>query len=377
MTDQPAPAPLEGFIDRLNWHEVHGWAYDPSDPENALWLEIIVDDGEPLAFLANMQRPDLVQSNIGHGRYGFLLRFPAPLDPKVAHTIVVRRRSDGRMVPRSPWTLARSPTAGVEARAELEAIVSAEIEAVQSGEEAGPTLRFLLEQVDQLLQGAADADSGTTALQHFRQRWSDHLPGDRVMPLTPDTRPWALVVDADLPDNAQSVHIVRALQTMGYRVAAVASKDLTTQGAIARSLTAEGVAVLGAPMHFTVEDVLRRQRTLYRVVVLIGPLTAASYALVARQHQPRAKIISLLGDPPQGGAAPVLNLTAVLLSDIVLVETDAAVAHLAMQLPGRKLDVLAPDAAIDSVAETLHAAGIVAPRPLTPRPAPAVSQSFP
>jgi DNA-binding PucR family transcriptional regulator len=147
---------------------------------------------------------------------------------------------------------------------------------------------FLLAEVNRLLQARADAVAGVAELQRFRLRWSDHLPGDRAATLVPDQRPWVLVVDADLPETASALNLVLALQAMGHRVAVVATRDLRADNATARSLALMDVAVLGASEHFTVEDALRRHRGLYRAVLLVGAPAASGYAVIARQHQPRA-----------------------------------------------------------------------------------------
>ncbi len=367
---QPIVSRLDGYIDRADWHHVFGWAHDPSTPDQALWLEALVDHQPPMSFLANMRRVDLVQLGFGHGRFGFDLRFPKPLDPNLPHTLVIRRKSDGLLLNRSPWYLQRAPTAGAEARATFAEVVSAEIEAIQNGAEVDETVSFLLLQVDRLLQGKADSDAGTTALQHFRQRWTDYLPGDRVMPLTPDTRPWALVLDTEMPETTPALRTVRALTQMGYRVAVLATKDLSATSAIAKALMAEGVLVFGMPMYFTVEDVLRRNRMLFRVVVLLSAATASTYNLVARLHQPRARTVTFLGDLVRGVASPVLNLTAALLSDIVIIETEAASHQLGQQIPGRRFHVLDPEAEVSTVIDALSIAGIISPKTPSALPQP-------
>eukprot|EP01037_Dinobryon_pediforme_P010809 gene10809-10888_t len=293
----PAPS-LLGYIDHADWHEISGWGYDPTTPNDPLWLEVVVDDEPPVAFLANLARPDLLEAGYGDGRHGFRLRFPIKLDPLHAHRIVVRRREDSLALTNSPILLARAPMASQDARTAFEAAIAAEIAAIGTGPEADTTIGFLLSQVDRLLQARADTESGVIALQQFRLRWSDHLPGHVPTPPVPDQRPWALLIDKDLLDTAAALTLVRALQSLGLRVAMAATADLRHDGATARSLAAMDVTVHGMPEHFTVEDILRRHRGLYRAVVLRGVPASSAYAVLARQHQPRARTRSSPWGPP-------------------------------------------------------------------------------
>jgi hypothetical protein len=354
----PPESTLLGYIDHADWHEISGWGHDPRTPEQPLWLEVLVDDEPPVAFLANLARPDLAEAGYGDGKFGFRLRFPIKLDPLHAHRIVVRRREDGRALTNAPIMLARAPMASKDARTAFEAAVAAEIAAIGTGPELDVTTTFLLAQVDRLLQARADTESGATALQHFRLRWSDHLPGHAAIPPVPDQRPWALLIDRDLPDTGPALTLVQALQEMGLRVAVTATADLRHDGATAKSLEAMDVTVHGAPEHFTVEDILRRHRGLYRAVVLRGVPASSAYAVLARQHQPRARVLATLGDIVRDRADPILALGAALLADAVIVDTEDQATKLRTQLAGRSVFVLSPDATTKIAVTVLGEAGI-------------------
>ena len=353
----PDPLLVQSFVDHVDWQQIRGWARDPATPEESLWLEIIVDDADPVSFLANLQRPDLVEAGFSHGRFGFHLRFPQPLDPALAHRVHIRQKSNGARLSNSPQLLARAPSASAEIRAGFEAIVTAEIEAVLQDRDAAPTVSFLLQQVDRLLQAQADAASGADALHRFRVRWSDHLQGPRAQPAPPDLRPWALVIDADLPDTPAALQLVLALQAGGYRVAVLATPMLSTTGGLALDMQARDVSVLGMPAYYTAEDALRRHRGQFRAVVLRGRAGAA-YAVLCRQHQPQARLLACLSQAP-GEADPATALAATLLCDAVAAESDAAAMQLARQLPGRKVAVLPVDAEIDGVSQVLTDCGII------------------
>ena len=367
------PVELVGWLDHVDHSSIGGWAFNPATPDHGLWLEVVVDDEPPIAFLSNMFRQDLVDSGFGDGRLAFHLMFPQPLDPMAEHSVALRWRDDGQPISNSPWKLPRAPSAGVAARAAFEAALSSEVEAAATGPDLDATLGFLLCQADRLLQARADIQSGAEALQRFRLRWSDTLPGVRALPPQPDGRPWALIVDAELPDTAQAFAMIQALHTLGHRIAVVATRALPTSGAMVDQLATIDVTVLGAPEHFTVEDVLRRHRALYRVVVLRGVATAAAYGVVTRFHQPRARVIACLGDPPNDRSDPILNLSATLIADVVLIQTEPAARQLHQQLPGREIYVVPPEAEASAVIQVMAKAMI----PPNQRPAPPVSPAAP
>jgi hypothetical protein len=349
----PEQAALMGYIDFADWQVIRGWAYDPATPNESLWLEVQVDDGPAAPFLANLRRQDLIDAGYGDGSFGFDLRFPHKLDPLVPHAIMVRRRSDKMPMLYMPLELPRAPMSSTEVRAAFEAAISAEIAAVQEGPELDATMGFLLQQVDRLMQGRVDSLSGITALQQFRLRWNDYLEGERAVPLQPDARPWALVVDTELPETAPALAAVAGLQALGYRVAAIGTRALASEGAVVKSLTAMDVTVYGEPHYYTVEDVLRRHRGQFRAVLLRGATVAAGYGVVARIHQPRGRIVAFLNDPATDRSDPVLNLGAALVADTVVVETEAARTALKAQLPGRKVEVVSPDDSVAVVTDSL------------------------
>ncbi len=335
---------LDGFVDHVDWHGMRGWAMDRATPDEPLWLEVLIDELAPVAFLANMRRQDLVDAGFGRGTYAFELRFPQKLDPLVAHRVEVRCKRSGRALPNSPTHLAAAPMASADKRSGFEAAVEAEIAAAENGRELDATIGYLLQQVDKLLQGRAETASGATALHQFRLRWNDYLAGERAMPIQPDSRPWALIIDTELPETAAQLSILRAVQGLGYRVAVVGTRGLPGRGAVAHALSAMDVTTFGEPQFFTVEDVLRRHRSLFRAVICAGPLIAAAYAVVARIHQPRAKTIALLGDADAGRADQTLMLSAALHSECVVVETEALQQNLTQRLPGRRVERLVADA---------------------------------
>ncbi len=341
-------APLEGYLDTADWRAITGWAYNPAEPDKPLWLECVIDDRKPVRFLANLLRPDLQRLGIGTGRYGFNLSMPSPLDPTRPHEITVRRESDERLLFSAPRLLERAPLSSPDAQAWFEGLMAAQIEAATGSGDLMPTATLLLTQVDRLLQANAELANGVMQRDRFRRRWNDTLGGSAPEPTpAPDQRPWALVINAGLPQTPDALALVRALQTGGHRVAAIGSASLASDGS--DNLATLGVAVHGAPLVFSVEDLLRLEAGLYRCVVLCGFMQAASYGLVTRLHQPRARIVAILPGLPMTGQEDALAMMAMLAADQIVVPDVMAAQPLARRVPGRPLhqvDFTRPDAEI-------------------------------
>lgn len=360
MTHEPipqepaAPKVLEGYLDYVDWHGLRGWAFDPAAPDMPQWLEVVVDDAPPVAFLANQHRVDLVEAGYGSGNFGFELRFPVALDPGLVHIVNVRRRSDGLSLVNAPMTLQRAPMAALAARRQFEEIVRAEIEAARVADDLDPTIGFLLRQIDTLLDGRAHVQSGATALFQFRMRWNDYLQGQPARPPAPDTSPFVLLIAPLLPEHGVLLTVLQAVLQLGFRVGVIATTSLDSDTAAARALSAMPVTVFGAPAYFTVEDVLRRHRHLFRAVLIAGPLQIAAYGLLARLHQPRIRVIGLIEDLPSGRPLSMVDNTALQLSDHVLTESQAAVETIAARLPGKRAAWLDPDADLQTVMTILE-----------------------
>ena len=346
---------LDGFIDHADWHGMRGWAYDSATPDEAQWLEVHINDDAPITFLANLRRQDLVDVGFGTGTFGFELRFPVTLDPRQPHQIAVYRRRDLLALPNSPIRLTAAPMGSPERRRELEEMLKAEIAASAEGPEMDGTIATLLRQVDSLLDARAGLQSGTAALQQFRLRWNDYLDGIRARPLQPDVRPWALIVATELPDSYIQVAAMQAIQALGFRIAVTAQRDMIGDGPVVASLRAMDVTVMGLPEYYSLEDALRRNRGLFRVVVLWGTLVAASYAVLARMMQPKARVIAVLGDLAVERIEPAMLVSAAILNDHLLVENEAARDHVAQRLPG-KAAIL-----IDAEAESIDFQALLEP----------------
>jgi acetyltransferase AlgX (SGNH hydrolase-like protein) len=83
------PGAVEGRLEAVIDGRAVGWAWEPERPEEAVEVEILVDD-EPVATgRADLERTVLAEAGIGSGRYGFDVPLPEGLAAEPAHTIRV------------------------------------------------------------------------------------------------------------------------------------------------------------------------------------------------------------------------------------------------------------------------------------------------
>jgi O-antigen biosynthesis protein len=98
-SDRPVPI---GNIDRIDYDEISGWAWDVDRPNEVVDIEILDDDVVVLKLPADHFRPDLAASGVGNGRHGFSIRNLVGIFPLSRHRVRVRRASDGLDLPESP-----------------------------------------------------------------------------------------------------------------------------------------------------------------------------------------------------------------------------------------------------------------------------------
>ena len=101
--DPAACGPLDGSFDDASHTLINGWAFDPSQPDVSVWLEVLVNDGLIGRVLADKHRADLAHT--GDGRHGFALWLQQGLSPLARHVIRVRRAADACELPGSPRVL--------------------------------------------------------------------------------------------------------------------------------------------------------------------------------------------------------------------------------------------------------------------------------
>jgi phytanoyl-CoA hydroxylase len=68
--------PLEGYVDCVVDGCVHGWAWNPGQPDEAVEIKVLVDGREAARGSARLFRPDLERAGKGDGRHGFEVLLP-------------------------------------------------------------------------------------------------------------------------------------------------------------------------------------------------------------------------------------------------------------------------------------------------------------
>lgn len=87
---QSTASHFEGFLDNVDSSSISGWAWDRSQPNTPVSIEIY-DGGLLIARVAaNLYRPDLLSAGIGNGSHAFSVPTPASLQDGAPHLVVVR-----------------------------------------------------------------------------------------------------------------------------------------------------------------------------------------------------------------------------------------------------------------------------------------------
>jgi autotransporter-associated beta strand protein len=270
-----APPALRGWLDEATHAGIRGWAWDANDPDAKLTLEVF-DSGVRIARVAADQfRGDLEDAGIGDGRHGFLL--DAALSPLTHHLIEVRFADGGAALENGSVLLA-------PAQPFDDALAHAVAAAVDAAEEPGQVLDFLAAQVERVRQRRADAEAqrdARAAHLRSRRRWGTD-------PAAVGRR--ALVIADGTPPPLAELH---ALRQIGYAISIADAQDFVADGPDpAPAPDHAGVALCRQPAYASVEDVLRRQAGCFDLIWLPSPSAAMIYRALARQHCPRARILS-------------------------------------------------------------------------------------
>lgn len=288
------PMPLRGHLDVVSRLRIAGWAQDADSPDTPVSLIVSIDGQVAGRLLADNYRSDLEKASIGNGRYAFDFRPDPPLSPLKRYVVAVRREGDGEHVPGSPQCLELPTSLDPSTRDAIAQILST----VADEDELESRLFFLADQADRLRQIHADNQGGAIERQNRRQRtWSE--PGIvKTSEPAEALKPRALVIDDHMPlsehdagSNAVLSHIF-ALQRIGYTVT-FAPVTLRGDGA---PLEAAGITCCLHPWYTSIEDVLMRQRDAFDLVYMHRVTTAAPYHALARDNQPRAKLVFSVAD---------------------------------------------------------------------------------
>jgi len=292
-------ASWRGNLDLVTRERMEGWAWDDRVPQSPMALTIL-SNGEVIArVLANRYRQDLQKAGMGDGRHAFSVMIPGGLSPLTRHVIQIVGESDGCEMPGSPVAL--EPTQGFDPA--LEHTVATAVGALATPVDRDRALNFMVEQIERVLQGGADAASGREARliqKALERRWGKGgIPFDTA---SPPLSPRALVVDDFVPlpeQDAGSTAILshmRALRELGYEVTFVAAENMSPAPGALEHLTARGIHCLRTPYYVSVEEVLRRQPASFEVIYLHRVSNAAKYLALARRYCPKARILYSVAD---------------------------------------------------------------------------------
>jgi hypothetical protein len=95
----PTDRSLDGRVDTVSANRVTGWAFDATQPDTPVLLEILDYDRVIGDCLADRYRPDLAHAGIGSGHCSFI--FSLPGSPR-SRRIRARRKTDGAEIPSPP-----------------------------------------------------------------------------------------------------------------------------------------------------------------------------------------------------------------------------------------------------------------------------------
>jgi hypothetical protein len=98
-----------GYFDVATEEVIAGWAWDQRKPDQALNVEIYVDDRMLATVSADQFREDLQEAGIGDGKHGFAYATPAWLKDGRPHAIRVKIAGTGYELQNSPQTVTFKP----------------------------------------------------------------------------------------------------------------------------------------------------------------------------------------------------------------------------------------------------------------------------
>jgi hypothetical protein len=107
-TTQEGSAPEEetvgGALDGVTAEVIAGWAFDSSQPDTPIKVDIFDGDKKLTTVLADELRPDLVKEKYGNGKHAYNYPTPKSLKDGESHTIHVKITGTDKEVEGSPKT---------------------------------------------------------------------------------------------------------------------------------------------------------------------------------------------------------------------------------------------------------------------------------
>jgi hypothetical protein len=108
-TTEPASAAGEGefvgSLDVVTGEQIAGWAWNPTQPDTPIKVDILDGDKNLTTVLADQPRDDLLKEKKGNGKHGFSIATPASLKDGKPHTIRAKVQGTSHELAESPKTL--------------------------------------------------------------------------------------------------------------------------------------------------------------------------------------------------------------------------------------------------------------------------------
>jgi O-antigen biosynthesis protein len=144
-----------GNIDRIDYEEIAGWAWDPNRPDESIDIEILDDGVVVLKIPADQFRPDLVESGVGSGYHGFSVKNLVGVFPLSRHRVRIRRASDGVDLPDSPTWISQP---GLDYRAVdfIDQVMFTAVHAATKADDLAQPLAHLLRLLNELINARED-----------------------------------------------------------------------------------------------------------------------------------------------------------------------------------------------------------------------------
>ncbi len=95
----PRPSEIQGVVDNIAAGRVFGWAWNPSQPEERVTIELRLGQQTVAQTLASQERADLKGAGVGDGCHAFDLPLTPELVERRAEIFIVARAADGLEVP--------------------------------------------------------------------------------------------------------------------------------------------------------------------------------------------------------------------------------------------------------------------------------------
>jgi hypothetical protein len=106
---RPVGPLAEGWIDTFNEGSIGGWAWDPKEPDRAVYVEVYDGKARLATVIADGDRNDLRKAKMGNGRHGFAYIFPRTLKDGKPHIIRVKFAGSDKEINGSPKEFKTNP----------------------------------------------------------------------------------------------------------------------------------------------------------------------------------------------------------------------------------------------------------------------------